>query len=149
MHVKSRDGKRFISEEEYNTIQLELSFGRTKEELDHEREQDNAYHNYILGHKTPEQIISNKLNSRTEKLNAMFSGTELQAYEPNEKMTEEALLKFVKELNAHASGAKYEPFLNTEGKMFILEKMVGQPANIQEISKFLLKHVQTVHIEVN
>ena len=148
MHIKDQENNRFISEEEYNSIISELEYGRSQEELNKQKEEDNIYHNYILNHKTPEQIIRNNLNSHNEKLKALFEGTAVQAYDTEDTLSEEKLYKMAESLNLQTPDRFYVPFNDDEGKLFMIESLRGQPADIRAIAIFLMKHLQDQHTEV-
>lgn len=149
MHIKDTNNNRYISEDEYKVIKSELSFGHTREELALQEEEDNIYHKYILNHKTPEQIIRNKLEDHNEKLESLFFGTEIQAYEADSDMSENKLVELCDDLNAQNYSNFYIPFMNEDKKYYVVEQLRAQPANISLIADFIIKHVQSIHIEVN
>lgn len=148
MHVKDSENKRFITEDEYKDIKLELSFGQTKDEIDNQEKEDNIYHNYILSHKTPEQIILYKTESHFEKLKAMFQGSEIQALEANETLSESQFNNIVLELNDNSPTKFYAPYVLKDGTKIMVEHLRAQPANILSILKFFINDVQPIQTEV-
>ena len=148
MHIKDENNNRFITEEEYTEIKSEFEYGLSKDELNQQQEEENTYHNYILNHKTPEQIIRSKFESYNEKLKSLFIGTEVQVFEADSEFNETKLIALVDDLNSQSSDKFYTLFQNDEAKYFIIEHLRGQPANIHSISNLILSSIQSEQIDV-
>lgn len=148
MHIKAAHGSRYISEAEYEEIRRELNADRSREELEAEEAEDNVYHNYVLNTRTPEQIIKNKLQSRDEKLKAMFAGTESAAYEVDEALNEDEVVQLCLQANLQNHDKSYVPFVNEEGKNYVVEQLRAQPANAEALAAFVMQKCQAVQLEV-
>lgn len=142
MHVKEQDGNIFINEDEFESLKKELSLGESEDKLQEKDELDNAYHNYILNTKTPEQIIKREWEGYEHKLKQLFGGTEVGAYHLPEGTSESQIESLLERLELSCSNRSYVPFIDKEGEQYLVEKITGIPINVYVLSLFYEKYIQ-------
>ena len=148
MHIRDSNNQRFISEEEYNSIKAELEHGLSSEELKRNEEEDNIYHDYIMNHKTPEQIIRDKINSHSENLKVLFDGIALRALEPENETDEAKIFEQAINLTNIDFKHSYSVLDSNDNKFYIIEKLRAQPANIEAIALFIYNSIYQEQVKV-
>jgi len=148
MHIRDSNNQRFISEEEYNIIKAELEHGLSAEELKRNEEEDNIYHEYVMNHKTPEQIIRDKINSHSENLKVLFDGIALRALEPENETDEAKIFEQANNLTNIDFKHSYSVLDSNDNKFYIIEKLRAQPANIEAIALFIYNSIYKGQVKV-